>query len=472
LARTAAKTTLAVALLLALLQLTWWIGLRRYAANLAAAVAPVAQLDYAAVRSWPPNQPGLDQVGFTVAGRPDLQLSADRVRLAGADPVWLARWLLGWQPALPDRLTVRVEGLVPSAALLRQLRQRTGAAGLVLPFEGVGCQDGTLSLDDADYASLGWQRPRFDIELQLRPERGRDRLDIGLRVDRIPAGVARIDVQLARVPEGGPALAADLGGARLDRLELRLEELGSLALRNEHCAARLGIDRAAFVDRHLERLHQHLSGVGLVPDEPVWVAYRQWLASGGELIVLARPVPGVPFAEYGAFAPEDRLRLLGLNLRVGDGEPVPIEATAAQRVQGGFRPLPPAEQLLPPDGNGAEDDWDALDALAQVDGEADGLPAVQDPAEAAAAAPAAPVAVVPPPRLQAIGFAELQGQLGRLVRVRMVTGNRYTGRVLGATDDAVELEIRRYGGAARLPISREQIDRIEITVPAPADPAG
>ena len=74
--------------------------------------------------------------------------------------------------------------------------------------------------------------------------------------------------------------------------------------------------------------------------------------------------------------------------------------------------------------------------------------------------------------MQAIAFAELQDQLGRLVRVRMVTGNRYSGRVLGATDDAVELEIRRYGGTARLPISREQIERIEITVPSPAAPSG
>jgi hypothetical protein len=472
-ARTAAKTTLAVALLLALLQLTWWFALHRYATGLAAAVAPVARLDYGAVRSWPPTRPGLDQVEFTVAGRPDLVLSAARVRLAGADPAWLLRWLFGLRPPLPERLAVQVQGLELGDDLLRQLRRRAGAAGLVLPFEGVGCGDGP-TLDDQDYAALGWDAPRFDLDLQLRPDRDQARLDVSLRVDRTPAGVVRLQAQLADVPGAGAILAADLGGARLDRLELTLEELGSLALRNEHCAARLGIDRAAFLDRHLARLHQHLSGLGLVPDEPVWAAYRQWLVRGGELNLTARPVPGVPFAEYGAFAPEDRLRLLGLSVRMGEDEPVPVEATAAQRTEGSFRALPPANEMAAAAEPAApEDDWATLDALAPVDadGAVDGAPAGAPPEPAPAAAVPA-VAAAAAPRLQPIAFSDLPGHLGRLVRVRMVTGNRYSGRVLGATDDAVELEIRRYGGTARLPISREQVETIEITVTPPAAPAG
>jgi hypothetical protein len=476
-ARTVANTTLAVALLLALLQLTWWFGLHRYAADLATAVAPVARLEFAAVRSWPPTRPGLEQVEFTVASRPELALSAARVSLAGADPAWLVRWLLGLRPPLPERLTVQVQGLVLSDGLLRQLRQRAGVAGLVLPFEGVGCGEAPI-LDDQDYATLGWAQPRFDLELQLRPDHGQQRLELGLRVDRMPAGVASLQAQLVDVPERGAILAADLGGARLDGVDLRLEELGSLALRNEHCAARLGLDRAAYLDLHLERLHQHLAGLGLVPDEPVWAAYRQWLGRGGDLTLQARPVPGVPFAEYGAFAPEDRLRLLGLTVRMGDDEPVPVEATAARRAEGSFRPLPPAEPRAPAPDPSIEDDWAALDALATSDGEpgdaGDGTPAAaSDDAPPAPAAVTPAVAAAPPrPRLQAINFSELQEQLGRLVRVQMITGNRYSGRVLGATDDAVELEIRRYGGTARLPINREQIDRIEITVTTPASPSG
>lgn len=480
------RTTLAVASLLALVWLVGWLGARRYAESLVAGVAPQAQLTYAGISVLPPAHVGLRDVAFAIADRPDLQVTARRVRLSSSDPVWFARWLFGQAPELPERLTVHLEGVQASPALLAGWRDRLGLAGLTLPFEGVGCRADDR-LTDSDYRILGWDQPRFDIELQLRPERAARRLAASLRLDRQPAGVMALEAEFADVPDRGLQLAADLGGARLDRLQLRLEELGSLAARNRYCAEQSAAPVALFVEQHLERLHERLRALGLVPDEPIWSGYRQWLDAGGEWMLTARPAPGIPFAEYGNFAPEDRLRLLGLNARLGEGEAVAVDATAARRREGDFQPLPPDEVWLPDEEpeRADADDWStadqqpAIDADALVDTQAAGAaPATEAPTAAApmaapdrlvadpatASTPAQPSAAPAPGTLRpvAIDYAELGEHAGRHVRIRTVSGNRYRGRVLGSTADALELEIARYGGGARLPIPRDQIIGIEV----------
>src|SRR5690606_42038894 len=103
----------------------------------------------------------------------------------------------------------------------------------------------------------------------------------------------------------------------------------------------------AFAAADLRGGHGLLRGMGIVPDEPSWAAYRAWLNEGGTLTFAAEPAPGVPFSEYPAFAPEDRLRLLGLSLQVAGSSPVPVEAIGPQATRVQFRPLPELPETPP-----------------------------------------------------------------------------------------------------------------------------
>lgn len=443
--RTLIGFVLALLLLALLAQLAYWLGVRRYFQGVADALAPVAELEHGGIDAFPPGRFALRDLRFTVRGRPELSLSARRLAVTADDAGWLLRWLAGASGRPPARLGLVLDEVRASPGLRRALRAKAAGGGWMLPFEGQGCAaDGLLG--EADYADLRWLDESIALVLQHRHDPVARQQHIGLRVDRLPAGVLTLDLLLAEVPQAGVPATADLGGARVERAQFGFDPGGLVQARNRHCAAGGEVD--AFVEAHMEALHGWLGGHGLVPDEPVWQAYRNWVIDGGELQLEMRPAPGVAMSEYGQFAPEDRLRLLGLVMRVGDAATVPVEATGTRgRAAHPYRDLPslPAEPVV--------DD-------AQV---ATGAP--EAAVEPAPARPATAPARVPAPR--PLGFEELDRHIGARVRLATVGGNRYVGTVLAVTADAVELEIRRYGGRARLPVPREQLARIELLPPAP-----
>lgn len=462
-ARTIIKSALAVALLLALAQLAYWLGVRRYFEGLAGAVATVVRFEHERIVAFPPGAFGLDGIRIALTDREDLVLRADRLRVRSPDAFWLLRWLLGWRSAALDHLEVSLEGVRASAALMRALKTYTGTAGFMLPFEGVGCGD-SMVLGDADYEAMGWQAPRFDAELRFERQPDARRIDIALRIDRDPPGVLRGALRFVDVPENGLNWTADLGGARLSRLELDYDEQGTLLARNTHCADERAETNDVFGARHLERLHAWLGTHGVVPDEPVWAAYRSWLGSGGTLHLVAEPAPGVPLTDYAQFAPEDRLRLLGVSARIADGEPVPVEATAVRGVAGGFRALPPLSDIDP-----QQAFEPTVEAATDIGGVANTVdpPVSPEPEQTPATTPSVSSAAVIV--FTRIGFPELALHLGQQVRISTVSGNQHNGIVLDATADALELEIRRYGGGARLPIARDQISTIDLITRQPRD---
>jgi hypothetical protein len=476
---------LAVALLIALLQLLYWLGARRYFASLADAVAPVAQLRFDRVVAFPPGQVGLDGIRFDVAGRGDPDLRADRLRARSDDIAWWLHWLAGRATDAPQALVIELQGVSASNALLGHVRQRADPVGLLLPFEGVGCH-GAAALAAHDYAALGWLDWRVDLRLDLVHDHAARRVDVDLRVERKPAGALRAQLRFADVPDSGLPLVAGLGGARLERVEIVLDEQGALAQRNAHCAMPDDDAGDAFIVTHLEQVHAWLQSRGVVPDEPIWAAYREWVTIGGPIHLVAEPAQGVKLAEYPQFAPEDRLRLLGISARMGAGDPVPVEATAARPAGDAFRVLPllsdidpdhafaPIEirealpdsafaevaEEIPESGRPAEDD--SLDSVDPDVGNADEGSAARATSSLPEIAVATPPVRASSAGISTIGFPELAMHLGQRVRIDTVNGNHHRGVVLDATADAVELEIRRYGGGARLPIARDQISRITV----------
>lgn len=452
-------------MLLFALQLLYGLAVRRYFDGLAAAVAPVAELRYALIEAFPPGRFGMREVSFRVAGAPQLELRAERALLRSQDRTWLLSWMFGQEPGLGRDLGLRLEGVRISPQLLARLRGHLEPVGLILPFEGMACGDGVRSLSEADYGALGWNHPRWDLDLRLGYRASERRLDLDWRLDRDPPGVVFGQAVLTNVPSSGALLRPDLGGAHVELLNLRYQEQGLLAQRNAHCGNGDG-SGLTFLERHQQQLHAWLGELGMVPDEPLWNAYGYWLRHGGELELIARPAQAVAFDDYHRFAPEDRLRLLALSLRVADQPPVAVEAVASGvLLDVDFSPLPdlPGEFVsfevaeVPDDSA----DWDPL---RETD---DGVVFDDDELELDAdEAVAEPRAVPAPPRprlvFRQIEFEQLAGRRGERVRITTLGGNRHSGVILDATDDALELQISRYGGGARLPIARDRIQLIEL----------
>lgn len=441
--KTLFRTITGVALLLASLHLVYWSAVHRQVRLLVESVAPVAKLDYDGIDAFPPGTLAVRGVRLAVKGRETLNLQADRIALDRMDPVWMFRWLAGWDRAPLRHMGLRIEGLHAGPELLSALRRRTGALGMVLPFEAVGCASDP-AFSDQDYAALGWQDPRLDLVLNWRRQPELRRVELGLRVDRHPSGVLQAALDFVDVSERSTLLSAGLGGARLDKGTIRYDNAEALFQRNGHCGGSEG--DGDFVAAHLRGVHELLRGMGIVPDEPIWAAYRAWLNEGGTLTFAAEPAPGVPFSEYPAFAPEDRLRLLGLSLQVAGSSPVPVEAIGARASRVDFRPLPevPEASETPPGSPRGPSTDDGTASTSPANG---GDPAVTRRLVQVS---------------RTISFDEVGSHHGERVRIATVAGGRHVGIVLGSTADAVELQISRYGGAARLPIARDQISRIEV----------
>lgn len=419
----AIKLLAAAALLAAVATLGLKYGASRYFAQAAEDIAPFAELRYDSSFAWPNGRFGLNRVTLRPLALQGEEITADRLSLDAGGLSGLVGMLIGGRSdELPSQAGLRVEGLRLSAGLDRQMAEQASTLGYLALFEALGCNP-RGRFGPTDYAELGWNDTRIDLDLDLRSDRSRGTLAINSNYAVDPVGQLQLEVELS----GMPASAAQFMSAqpRVDQIGLRYDERGSLARRNTHCAAALGVDESAFLRRHFQAVRDELEVRGAFPEAPVWSVYQEFAAGGGVLELALRPNPSVPVAEYGHYKPADRLNLLNASLRRNDGAWVPVQARFFSEDEIAMR-------------RAAGDDIAAREA-----GEA-----VRVVVDASAA--------------DQLVFEELDELVGRRISVHTDGGVNYVGTLLGTQGPLVRIEVSRSGRATRMAVQRGSIVGMQL----------
>lgn len=313
----------AVLLALALLQALLWYTASRRATQLAQALQPAIALGYGASYAWLDGRAGLDDVRVQSPLLADGAITAAKIEVDVGGPFALLALLWRDEGEPPRQLAIAVRQLRLDAGLERLLREAASRHGYLAPFEALGCND-RGRFDGVDYAELGWLQSVADVELRWQAPASAP-WSLALGHDMAPLG--RTDLSIEFDPPPGatvsPALATSL---QPRRIEARFDDRGMLAKRNDYCARRLGIDAAAFLDRHVATVAGELEAEGMFPDPPVMDLYRQFATRGGAVSLTVTPNATIPMSQYHHYAPADRLGMLAPVLRLDGGDPVPVTA--------------------------------------------------------------------------------------------------------------------------------------------------
>lgn len=404
--RMPSRTTLAVVIVLLFLLVGAWLVAHRAAGLLIDSLRWFGSAQYASASVGFGGS--VEYRGFRMVsaapGAPEV-FSADRVRLETPGLHWLVWHGLFGGPssqgladymgasalarveqeggvprAFPGagRLVAIAEDLVPGPGLaaIGDLRWFGLASGA--PMDAEGC-DGRRRFEAVDLAGMGLGETPTRVELRFDVVAS-DSARIGVVLER--PSTSRAELEMTVRADDVRSLP-DRDWSQLVILDRRwtVQDQGFVSARNRWCAARMGISRDGFVDRHLAAIKRELAAAGAVPNEELESAYRRYASRGGEITWHSRPTLTTPLGQLARFTLAERLRIMNATLESVRGRaaafrfemvaPVPLPgdpaATAATTVAT-TGPLP--------------------DGSAPVDG------AVVDPATAVAAGdvPATPVA--------------------------------------------------------------------------------
>ena len=225
--------------------------------------------------------------------------SADRVVVHTPGLLWLAR--VGWKGEsgeLPDDIGFTVENV--------RLDDDSGndaeSEWSNLPFEAVGC--GKRKLTRADMAGMGFSDLKRNVTLRLtRLDDHASMLRFAADTPGVGGTAMEIEIGIERplVWEQGPQ---GLIGARIKSGAVNTTDHGFIAARNAYCAKAAGIEPAAFVAHHLQKLDTHLAEEGVTLGVGAMDRSKEFVAKGGELSVVT---VGDTKLTIGDFAGPDRV---------------------------------------------------------------------------------------------------------------------------------------------------------------------
>lgn len=407
----------AAVLVIALVQGIVWYRASSEFAQTAEDLRPTVELEYGSTYAWLNGRMGMRDVRLRSPMAADGEITAERVEIQTSVSGMLSLLFSGSDAPLND-VTFDVKRLRLGATFERSLRERASRLGYLLPYEALGCNDrGRFS--GTDYAELGWLQTSVDVHVRSDRDPREGRLELAVAYDMQPLGRFDLVLDLQGALTDGWLWSSIGSDLRIRQAKLAFQDRGMLARRNAFCAGALGIDEAAFVERHMAAVADELESHGVFPDESVTAVYRRFVENGGALAVSVMPSDGVALSDYRHYAPEDRLRLLNAGVQLNEGPLVPVTARFFS---------------------------EGVGARAAVPDAADTVRIQVDPTEA-----------------DQLLFEELPDLAGRRIEVKTHAGQGYVGTLLGTQGPLVRLEIvRRSGQPQRLALSRESIASIRL----------
>ena len=434
----------------------------------------------------------LTDLRFGTPASDRLWLSAGRVHIQGTNWWWLLRNALRSQRlnAPLYQLQIRFEQVRVPEGIDPALGDLAPAGLSGAPLEALGCPPSTV-FDENGLLEAGIaleNRLEFSYEV-IGP---RLELRIGYHLDS-SAGIERSLQQL--LPMQLSLLVIDQYPLRTLGERWLLTDYGFSRIRHKRCAERGEL--IALVDRHVDLARNLAASRGLSASDDAWTSYRRYVRDGGQLALSLRyPVPA-PLDNW--FDRPRSASLLALSEAVLLREEQRLEFTPADAYTDGLSGDSPksAQRLLLGDTLWIDPDTSLVLLEPELSGRAQGLqtgspepdPAPSEPAQPAQPAETpAPVATQPEPappprtepepsrsgrgntrvpipeaRLVVVGeqrsrkldWAQLEGMVGKRVRITTRTGATRMAEIVDWSESEVTVRSRLGGGIAESRIQRQ-----------------
>ena len=345
----------------------------------------------------------------------------------------------------PPELRIALRGVHLDMGVLDALVGDLVQGDLSGRLEAAGCGERT-HFTFSDLAAMGYGTTLSDLVLEYRYDAEYRRLDFETAFSTENMNVMRWGFSFSG-SESGPQAYADPMMTVLSLIDqlneawLELEDRGYLARIVDYCARETGMEREAFRQHHIDAWQAAWRSVRMEPGENVMTAYREFVHNPGKLRL---SVGGRSAAELALLmsstSPTAIMSTLNPRIAVNNGEPRPLDFVfdaSFAMTRGSDAP--------------ANGDMSAGSRGVQTLPQTTGRSTRTDTADSRAAASGTVVAL-----------NDLNGHLGRNVRVVLVDGRHFDGSIMELQADQLQLRREMFQGSMVMPVRLETIAEVRL----------
>lgn len=404
--------------------------------DLAAAIAPVAEMRYASLSVTPRGTVRVQDVEI----RPNAL--NEPLRMEGIEVETPGLWFLltGSKSLrdghLPEHLRATFRGLAfslngPMALTIDRLIAGAAQSSGAPPVSNCG---DIRYFDFGAYQRVGYGSLVFDMSIGYRFEKGDGPLRFTLDGRVRDLGMTTVTLEFAGV---SPSLRENMAAQpSLRAFEFVYQDLSYTDRLKRYCAQASRVSVQQYIDSEVTRTAEAYGAQwGLVLGPGLREAYRQFLTTPGEVRVQGKLSADLDLPRLRLFKPAEIMSKLNLRVSVNGKAVTDLSMTSSRAAL----PLPfPLPSPSPTHGR----------------------PLLLPPTLPTSPPPAAPAAVTG--RFRAVPTSDLAGHLEKTVRLHLTDGTTREGRLLQVAGGMARVERRQRGGVITHAIPTREINGVEV----------
>ncbi|MFO1424496.1 MAG: hypothetical protein U1F70_12775 [Candidatus Competibacteraceae bacterium] len=417
-----------------------WYSTKQEVDHLVTEAKPFADISYGGIDVSLAGSMGVNRLRIRpIVVNDSISIGAIRLNTPNFLALLNVRWQLS-QNQLPEALALAFHDFELSLSGGILGIDPAGYADESSPFahlDALGC--GPITAFGApEWRAMGYDRFLGNVEIGYRIDSKNNVLELRMDNDMRDWATLNLSIGLAltQPPKSLMELPLSLT-PKLAKLNFMLRDDGFNQRRNAYCAAQAGKPLSEYLADHIQRVVERLRANGITPGPGLIAAYQGYLTEGGVLTITAAPPAPINPAELREYTPADSVKLLGLRMKVNDVAVTDLTV-----------------------------DWDAAKLARAMNVKL--KPALETEPESSATSappPSPPTPVVVEKIAQTyhtIPVGELGRHVGKIVKLRTVSGTQYRGQLHSATEDFIHITVRKSGGSAVLSLRTHDITETEV----------
>lgn len=443
-----------IGLIVAVVGINWYYTsqIRAQLDRMASAASMFGTLSYDSVRLTPGGAININELSFRVRqARGGVEV--DRISLQTANLLALLTLegdLERGRP--PETLGLRIDSIQfplygKLASMTRQTPGTTSPASAAgVAFAAAGCDDRTQFTAN-DLMQMDYFDIRADVEAQYRliDNGSRLRLFASVRTDDASAIHFQATFDLPSGSLSTQDLTRSMQNARLGSFSLEYENLGFYERMLAFCAEEMSMSESDYIAHHVTAWKRAWSGLGAEPGPDVVAAYESFLKEPRQLSVRSGAESSISIDGIENYTMAGLLERMKVGLVVNYGDPQPLDMTALDQSQ---PRIVTSEQPTGADSVAASPEPANQPRAANAGG------SDANATQGAAASSGSRWIQVDPGKIEA--------HLDQRLRIRMQSGDRYSGRLSRVDSDNIHIRVQGVGGYYIRPLALGEIRELEV----------
>lgn len=300
---------LAIVAVALIIKVSLWLSVRSIVNDAVASLSPIMEVSYGGISSSFDGRVGLQNLVIRVP------MAHDSVKVAHAQLKFNSlRELLSFKERLaegklPMQMAVQLTGveLQVHGPFMQALYEQPAESSVFTAMSEVACGD-VHNIGSDELLQMGYRALESDVEFSYLFEPGAQKLTFNMRSDTRDMLDSRVSLSLNNVSERPGDMRVN--PPRISQVTIELDDNQYQRKVQEFCAAKMGLDRAAYLKQAVAVFDKSLRSQRVALDKPLLDAYGRYLADPQSLRLEITPSEGMAWGGLEFFEAKDVVGML------------------------------------------------------------------------------------------------------------------------------------------------------------------